>query len=81
MRPVLRQHVLRGPAPQNAAQVVQAIQAGQKAATSLSNASGTSPATELTPEALANMSEEVAVVFHALQDAGHKAKLRALFGN
>jgi hypothetical protein len=34
------------------------IQEGQKAASSLSKAGGAAPNTELTPEALANMSDE-----------------------
>jgi hypothetical protein len=44
-------------------------------------ARGTSPDTELTPEALANMSEErFAEVLNELQARGDKTKLMQLFG-
>ena len=44
-------------------------------------AGGTSPETDLTPEALANMSEErFAEILNELQARGDKDKLKQLFG-
>ena len=44
-------------------------------------AGGTSPETELTPEALANMSDDrFAEILNELQARGDKAKLMQLFG-
>ena len=58
------------------------MQKGQQAAGSLSNGSGTSPATEMTPERLAAMSDaEFAAYFNALQESGDKSKLMALMGH
>ena len=57
------------------------IQQGQKAASSLSKAGGAAPDTELTPEALAEMSEDrFAEILNELQARGDKDKLRQLFG-
>ena len=70
--------------PATATQLVDAIRKGQPAAQSLSHVSGSAPdiATELTPERLANMSEEdFERVFNALQAQGNNTKLRELFGN
>ena len=45
-------------------------------------AGGTSPDTELTPQALAEMSEErFAEILNELQSRGDKAKLMQLFGH
>jgi hypothetical protein len=47
----------------------------------LSKAGGTAPDTELTPEALANMSEELfEVLYNELMTSGDKEKLRRIFG-
>jgi hypothetical protein len=49
------------------------------AATSLSKAGGVTPDTELTPQALADMSEEqFAAVLNELQDRGDRTKLMQL---
>jgi hypothetical protein len=62
--------------------VVESIQRGQPAAASLSKAGGGATDTELTPQALAEMSEErFAEIFNELQARGDKAKLMQLFGH
>jgi hypothetical protein len=56
------------------------IQQGQKAASSLSKAGGATD-TELTPQALVEMSEErFAEILNELQARGDKQKLMQLFG-
>ena len=58
------------------------IQRGHPAASSLSKAGGTSPDTELTSAALAEMSDErFTEVLNELQARGDKAKLMQLFGH
>jgi hypothetical protein len=65
-----------------ATEVIASIQRGQSAATSLSNAGGAAPDTELTPQALADMSEEqFATLFNELQARGDRTKLMQLFGS
>ena len=62
--------------------VIASIQQGQKTASSLSKAGGAAPDTELTPQALAEMSEErFAEILNELQARGDKAKLMSLFGH
>src|SRR5262249_62371721 len=62
--------------------VVQSIQKGQPAAASLSRAGGGASDTELTPQALAEMSEErFAEVLNELQARGDKEKIKQLFGH
>lgn len=66
--------------PSVAAQV-EAVKKGQAAAASLSNVSGSAGAPELTPEALANMSDDdFANFFNRLQESGNKEKLKQFFG-
>ena len=61
---------------------MQSIQRGQQAATSLSKVGGTAADAELTPAALAEMSEErFAEILNELQARGDKTKLMQLFGN
>jgi hypothetical protein len=56
------------------------IQRGQSAAASLSKAGGTAPDSELTPQALAEMSDDrSAEILNELQ--ARKAKLQQLFGH
>ena len=62
--------------------VVNQIQRGQTASASLSKAGGTAPDTELTPEVLANMSDEqFEVLFNELQNSNNKEKLKQIFGH
>jgi hypothetical protein len=64
-----------------ATDIIAGVQRGQPAAASLSKSGGTAPDTELTPEALANMSEErFAEVLNELQSRGDKTQLMRLFG-
>jgi hypothetical protein len=50
--------------------------AGQAAATSLSKAGGVAPDTQLTPEALANMSDaDFSRLFNELQESGNRDEL------
>lgn len=64
-----------------ATDVINSIQRGQAAATSLSKAGGSAPDAELTPQALADMSEEqFAALFNELQARGDRQKLMQLFG-
>lgn len=70
--------------PRTATEMVDAIRRGQPAAQSLSHVSGTAPdvVSELTPERLADMSEEdFARVLNTLQARGDNTELRRLFGN
>ena len=61
--------------------MIASIWQGQKAASSQSRAGGAAPDTELTPHALAEMSEErFAEVLNELQARGDRAKLMQLFG-
>jgi hypothetical protein len=61
--------------------VVASIQKGQQAAQSLSHAVGTAPDTQLTPQALAEMSDErFTEILNELQERGDKEKLKQLFG-
>jgi hypothetical protein len=73
------------PAPargQTASDVVASIQRGQGAATSLSNVGGSAPDSQLTPQALADMSEEqFAAIFNELQERGDREKLKQLLGH
>jgi len=65
-----------------ATDVVASIQRGQGAAMSLSNAGGVAADTQLTPQMLAEMSEEqFANLFNELQASGNKQKLMELFGH
>src|SRR5215471_2523426 len=60
-------------------EVVQSIQKGQPAAASLSRAGGGATDTELTPQALAEMSDErFAELLNELQARGDKEKLMQL---
>jgi hypothetical protein len=76
----------RAPAPAAAAptatDVVQSIQRGQAASQSLSRAGGTSPDTQLTPQALAAMSDaQFEALYNELLNKGDKEKLKDLFGH
>jgi|SRR6516165_9780056 hypothetical protein len=65
-----------------ATDVVASIQKGQQAATSLSHAGGTSPDTQLTARALADMSEaEFGRLYNELVAKGDREKLKDLFGH
>lgn len=65
-----------------AADLVEAIQRGQTASMSLSNASGSTAGAGLTPQVLAEMSDEqFAIVLNELQATGNKTKLMELFGS
>jgi hypothetical protein len=64
-----------------ATDVVNQIQKGQSASASLSKAAGSAPETQLTPEALANMSEsEFEDLYNELMASGNKEKLMQIFG-
>ena len=52
--------------------------AHQQVSASLSKPGGTSPGTDLTPQALAEMSERFAEILNELQARGDKAKLMQL---
>lgn len=66
----------------SATDVVASIQNGQRAALSLSNAGGGSVDTELTPQALAEMSEtQFQALYDELMARGDKTKLMQLFGH
>jgi len=70
------------PGTPSAADVVASIQNGQKAAMSLSNASGSNAGIDLTPQALAEMSEEkFADIVNQLQNSGNRTELMRLFGS
>lgn len=61
---------------------MQSIQRGQQAATSLSQAGGTSPDTQPTARALADMSDaEFTRLYDELVARGDKSKLMGLFGH
>ena len=62
-------------------EVVQSIQKGQPAAASLSRAGGGPTDTELTPQALAEMSDDHLEIPNELQARGDKTKLMQLFGH
>lgn len=65
-----------------ATDIVNQIQKGQPASASLSKAGGVVPDTELTPEALANMSDDkFEALFNELSQSKNKEKLRNLMGN
>ena len=58
------------------------IKKGQQAASSLSQAGGTSPDTQLTAKQLADMSEEqFAALYNELMAKGDRSKLMDLFGH
>jgi hypothetical protein len=65
----------------SAVQQVEAINRGQQAARSLSNAGGGSAVSNFSARDLATMTDdEFAAVFNRLQNSGNKAKLRELMG-
>jgi hypothetical protein len=65
-----------------ATDVVNQIQKGQSASASLSKAGGTAPDTQLTPEVLANMSEDdFELLYEELLRSGNKEKLMQIFGH
>ena len=65
-----------------ATDVVASIQRGQPAAQSLSNAGGTSVDTQLTPAALAEMSDaQFEKLYNEVMASGDKKKLMDLFGH
>jgi hypothetical protein len=70
------------PKAPTATDVVAAIQKGQSATTSLSHADGTSPDAQLTPQALAEMSEEqFEALYNEIMEKGDRKKLMDLFGH
>lgn len=70
------------PKAPTATDVVAAIQKGQSATTSLSHADGTSPDAQLTPQALAEMSEEqFEALYNEIMEKGDRKKLMELFGH
>jgi hypothetical protein len=69
-------------APPTATDVVNQIQRGQTPSASLSKAGGTAPDTQLTPEVLANMSEDdFERLYEELSRSGNKEKLMQIFGH
>jgi hypothetical protein len=80
-RPSTSQAPAKPKAP-TATDVVAAIQKGQSATTSLSHADGTSPDAQLTPQALAEMSEEqFEALYNEIMEKGDRKKLMDLFGH
>jgi hypothetical protein len=72
----------RAAQPTTATEVVAQIQKGQSASATLSKAGGTAPDTELTPQVLANMSDnDFEALYNEMMASENKEKLMQIFGH